>query len=109
MKFIRLILIISTIVYSVNINAVTIMGDMTCFQWVEHHADEKDNASGIADTAWLMGLFSGLVIATKNDVLKNTDGEFIHSWIDDYCKNNPSGDVSTGARILFQQLRKKKH
>ena len=87
---------------SKSLARVQVFGDYSCGQWFTQ-------ASRQPAQQWLLGYLSGqkVVIASREaDPLKRpnfTDQAF--SWMDKYCKANPSKRVSEGGMILYRQLR----
>ena len=74
----------------------------SCGEWVAHR--EKSSTLALGDTAWLLGYLSGMAVNSTKDALSGTDNATLYRWMDNYCRNNPLRDVSSGARALAAEL-----
>ena len=47
--------------------------------------------------------------ADDPDILRRMDFDGLMAWMHDYCKANPLAKVTTGAAMLVQELRARRH
>lgn len=105
MKFIRLILIVVAIGFSTNCNALRIMGDMSCGDWVDHHSTSSPDIQAVIQNNWVAGYLSGMAVGLNADILDSPSGESLILWLTNYCKNNPLDNMSTAASHLAVELK----
>ena len=83
-------------------------GPKSCWAWTRSHAE-------IAETQglykqWVAGFVSGVSWeADEPDILTRMDSDGLMAWMNDYCKANPLAKVTTGAAMLVQELRARRH
>ena len=105
MKLFRLVLVLFAFGFSSGSYALATLGDISCGAWVADRTAHK--SSEHTDEAWLTGVVTGMVLNSGADVLKDADDDSFYLWMDKYCTRDPSGTVSTGAKVLFKELQKK--
>jgi len=105
MKLFRLFLVLFAAGFSPGSSALATLGDISCGAWVADRTSHKFTEH--TDEAWLTGVVTGMVLNSGTDVLKDADDDSFYLWMDKYCTHNPSGTVSTGAKVLFNELKKK--
>ncbi len=77
----------------------TYFGTTDCAQWTENKL--------AARKAWVIGYISGVNVMWRGEGdplkrIKSIDQLFL--WIDNYCINNPLGNVKEGSDALFREL-----
>ena len=77
----------------------------SCGEWVSHR--EKSDTLALGNASWLLGYLSGLAVSGGKDFLSGTDNVSISRWMDNYCRNNPLRDVSSGGIALAAELTRK--
>lgn len=100
MKFLRLMLVVFTIGFSTNCNAITVRGAPSCGNWFE-------DATRIGSKHWLNGFLSGAAAQKGEDILGVVDADSVFLWMDNYCRNNPLDSVFQGATKLTKELEKR--
>jgi hypothetical protein len=110
MKFLRLMLIVVAMMFSTNSNALIVMGNPSCGQWVKDRALQAgDQTDALINKAWLVGYLSGLATSKRINFLKNSEAESIYLFMDNYCQKNPLNYVDNGADELAADLIKRMH
>jgi len=83
-------------------------GANSCWAWTRSHA-AKAATQGLY-TQWVAGFVSGVSSeADEPDILTRMDFDGLMAWMHDYCKANPLAKVTTGAAMLVQELRARRH
>jgi hypothetical protein len=76
-------------------------GSESCATWT---ADRKAKKA-LGDEQWVLGFVSATGDTASADGNKNvninTDADGIFSWIDDYCKANPTDDIATAGDAFW--------
>ncbi len=105
--FLPVFIFLNTI--SINANAMTMFGQMSCGNWVKYKTDTSSPWPREANNMWLLGFISGLSsgIGAKRDFLSKTDADSITLYMDNYCQTNPLKSVVEGAYELTVTLQKK--
>jgi hypothetical protein len=109
MKFIKLALIVVVIGFSTDCNALRIMGDMSCGDWVDHHSTSSPDIQAAIQNNWVAGYLSGIAVGLNTDILDSPSGETLIAWLTNYCRNNPLDNVSTAASHLAFELKNRIH
>jgi hypothetical protein len=99
MKFLRLMLMVSAIGFSVNSNAVEYMGVTSCEEWVNRQS--TNDSSG---EEWLLGYLSGVAAGKNIDLLGGAERKSLFLWMDNYCQKNPLKRIDSGAHDLASEL-----
>ena len=108
MKLLKIFLVVLAIGFTSSSYAlITSMGDRSCGQWVANRTSH--NVSQHFDSDWLTGMLTGMAVYSGVDILKDSEGESIFLWMDNYCKSNPLDKVGTGASVLFYELKQRMH
>jgi hypothetical protein len=105
MKFIRLISIVDAIGFSTDCNALSIMGDISCGDWVDHHSASSPDIQTVIQNNWVAGYLSGMAVGLNADILDNPSGKSLILWLNNYCRNNPLDNISTAASHLAIELK----
>jgi hypothetical protein len=76
-------------------------GNESCGTWnIDRQSDEA-----IGDEAWVLGFVSAsnaaLMGSTKKNVTITTDMNGVFGWIDNYCKNNPTNNLTTATEAFW--------
>jgi hypothetical protein len=75
-----------------------------------HGATERKQQPKVCTPQWVAGFVSGVSWeADDPDILTRMDFDGLTAWMHDYCKANPLAEVSTGAAMLVQELRARRH
>jgi hypothetical protein len=83
-------------------------GANSCWAWTRSQA-AKAATQGLY-TQWVAGFVSGVSWeADDSDILTRMDFDGLTAWVNDYCKANPLAKVTTGAAMLVQELRARRH
>ena len=83
-------------------------GANSCWAWTRSH-EAKAATQGLY-TQWVAGFVSGVSWETDDpDILTRMDFDGLMAWMHDYCKANPLAKVTTGAAMLVQELRARRH
>jgi len=82
-----------------------VFGTLSCGEWVQRAGYPTGK---ITNEYWLAGFMSGQAVASKKNVLKDTDIASMTLWIDQYCKNDPLSNTVTAGKNLFLELLKRK-
>ena len=83
-------------------------GANSCWAWTRSH-EAKAATQGLY-TQWVAGFVSGVSWETDDpDILTGMDFDGLMAWVHDYCKANPLAKVTTGAAMLVQELRARRH
>jgi hypothetical protein len=83
-------------------------GANSCWAWTRSH-EAKAATQGLY-TQWVAGFVSGVSWeADEPDILTRMDSDGLMAWMNDYCKANPLAKVTTGAAMLVQELRARRH
>ena len=83
-------------------------GANSCWAWTRSH-EAKAATQGLY-TQWVAGFVSGVSWeADDPDILTRMDFDGLMAWMHDYCKANPLAKVTTGAAMLVQELRARRH
>jgi hypothetical protein len=110
MKLSRVMLVVFAIGISNSVYADTNAVRPSCATWVKDRAEpNQPTGPAIADEKWLIGYLSGAASYSGIDVLKHADTESIYSWMDKYCKENPTNNIGQGGSKLFLELTYKTH
>jgi len=123
MKILMLVISSVLLLMSGSSFAVTVRGASSCGAWILHRNALRqieqsaqiglnDNAfdhlaalrDEVADEQWILGYLSGIVSATGKDSLKQTDGNSIVFWIDNYCSQNPINKLYDAGDELIRTL-----
>jgi hypothetical protein len=76
--------------------------------WTRSH-EAKAATQGLY-AQWVAGFVSGVSWeADDPDILRRMDFNGLMAWMHDYCKANPLAKVTTGAAMLVQELRARRH
>ncbi len=104
----KLLIMAALLHYSVcGMAAVTSMGDRSCGKWIEGRKS-PDAPYALAHESWLAGYLSGYAAATGSDFLSKADGPELVQWITKFCMDNPSKNVSAGAKEIASILNRRK-
>lgn len=86
-------------------NASTLIGDMSCKQWLDGKNKPADAA---AYTSWLQGYLSGADAMYENLLSKgflNSDNKIsVSEWTDLYCQKFPESMLHDSANALIKSL-----
>jgi hypothetical protein len=83
-------------------------GANSCWAWTRSQG-AKSTTQGLY-TQWVAGFVSGVSWeADDSDILTRMDFDGLTAWVNDYCKANPLAKVTTGAAMLVQELRARRH
>jgi hypothetical protein len=77
----------------------------SCGEWIVHR--ERSDTLALGNASWLLGYLSGMAISSGKDYLSGTDNTSIYKWMDNYCRNNPLRDLSSGGNALAAELARK--
>lgn len=90
-----------------NANASTVMGSISCKQWLDR---QNKLADGDAYTIWLKGYLSGANAMygemLDRDFIKNSDKVSIVDWTDVYCQKYPKSMLDDSANALIKLLKR---
>ena len=78
--------------------AVTVLDAPSCSQW-----NPKDATYRI----WIEAYLSGIAIEKNDDFLAKVSLDRIASWVSNYCKVNPKGEVAVAGVELSLELTKR--
>jgi hypothetical protein len=83
-------------------------GANSCWAWTRSH-EAKAATQGLY-RQWVARFVSGVSWeADDPDILTRMDFDGLTTWMHDYCKANPLAKVTTGAAMLVQELRARRH
>ncbi len=83
---------------ALNANAVTVKDAPSCAEW-----NPNDNAHKI----WIEGFLSGIAIERDDDFLARISLKQIVNWVNNYCKENPKGEVTVaGVQLSLELMRR---
>ena len=102
-----LLTIITFSFISINANAETVIGIISCGKWIKQKEINRGSQL-VAMEEWLDGYLSGLAVGSNTDILKQTDFDSLHLWVNNYCRANPLRNVSDAGVELFNELKKQK-
>lgn len=102
MKLFIVMLIVFSIGFSTNSNAVDVIANRTCGVWAKDHAASSWEAA--QDDSWLYGYLSGYAMESRVDFLHSTDADSIILWMNNYCNTNPLDYISVGVIKLKKEL-----
>lgn len=89
---------------SLSSSAVTVMGGVSCGNWVAARIQNTATASGYS--LWMLGYLSGRAVSTNIDILKKPDYQSIDLWLDNYCRATPLMTLADAGDALFFELAK---
>ena len=89
-----------------DVQAVTVRGPASCGSWIKERV--KDGWPATANTNWLIGYLSGMVVYSRKDFIKGTDNDSLEAWVDNYCNANPLDSLDdAGIELAIELIRKK--
>jgi hypothetical protein len=83
-------------------------GNLTCSSWHERRAGDAVDAATM--TAWVLGYitaFNQYASAPRGDVSRGQDTKELTTWIDDYCRQNPTDNFYNASAALVAKFRQK--
>ena len=90
-----------------NAGATTVLGNISCKQWVDR---QNKLADANSYAAWLNGYMSGANAEYSGmldrDFIKNSDKISIQDWTDVYCKKHPEANLDASANALVYLLKR---
>lgn len=106
MKITRIKIAATLVIAALPVSAVAVQGYGTrsCGEWV---ADQQANPKGfdaVIGRQWLGAYLTGIAMATRSNVLANTELHSLGLWVTNYCKANPLQDAADAGMALFNTL-----
>ncbi len=90
-----------------NSDAATVLGNISCKQWMDRQNKTADASTYVA---WLNGFMSGANAEYSGmldrDFIKNSDKISVLEWTDVYCKKHPEANLDASANALVYLLKR---
>ena len=77
---------------------VTVKDAPSCAEWNPNEATHR---------IWIEGFLSGIAIERHDNFLEKISLKRIVTWVDDYCRANPKGEVTVAGIELSLELTKR--
>lgn len=77
------------------------LDDMSCTAWIQSKDDEDQRAAYVV---WVRGFLSGHNYAQPNQQVSNFSSGTLALKLDQYCRRNPTGQVSDAAMRLSDEM-----
>jgi hypothetical protein len=109
MKFsiFRLLAILAFIGIVANANANTVMGEISCKQWMDRQSTPD---KGESYAIWLNGYLSGANAMfgelVDRDFIKGSGAISVANWTDAYCQKFPKATLQDSTNTLIKTLKK---
>lgn len=85
---------------AVNADAATVLDAPSCAQW---------NPNEVAHVIWIEAFLSGIAVERNEDFLDKISLKKIVQWVNNYCKDNPRGEVTVaGVQLSLELTRQNK-
>src|SRR5437868_2899840 len=78
------------------------MGDVSCAAWPRTQNFTIGDKATVLN--WVLGFLSASAAERKADLLSVADQAAVSAWLDKYCGDNPSENVTQGALALRDEL-----
>ena len=78
-----------------------VRGTQSCGTWLE---ERRQQTTWKHEEIWLTGYLSGMAVALKKDILKDTDNNAIFFWVDNYCRDHSLQGLDVAGEALFYEL-----
>jgi hypothetical protein len=103
----RLLAILALIGVVTHANANTVMGDISCKQWMDRQSSPD---KGEAYAVWLNGYLSGANAMfgelVGRDFIKGSEAISVANWTDAYCEKFPKAMLQESTNALIKTLKR---